>query len=148
MDEKDKKILEVLKDNSSAPTRDIAKQTLIPITTVHKRIKKLRKKMLVIDYNPEVVKELIRKKIPCLYGDVDDIEVIDMLNLKEIKMLISTVPDKFDNLMLIKKTKAAITDNTVTINLVIPALLIKLMPKSEIKTNVNMVETPAPKNPP
>lgn len=73
--------------------------------SIYRVIKKLRKKLLVIDYNPEVIRELIRKKIPCLYGDIGDLEVIGMLNLKEIKMLISTVPDELDNLMLIKKTK-------------------------------------------
>lgn len=57
MDEKDKKILEILKENSKFTTREIAKRTLIPITTVHKRIKKLAEKGIIrkftieLDYN-------------------------------------------------------------------------------------------------
>ena len=73
--------------------------------SIYRVIKKLRKRLLVIDYNPEIVRDLIKKKIPCIYGDIGDLEVVNMLNLKEIKMLISTVPDKYDNLMLIRKAK-------------------------------------------
>ncbi len=73
--------------------------------SVYRVIRKLRKKLLVIDYNPEVVRELVGKKIPCIYGDIGDPEIIETVDLKEIKMLISTVPNKFDNLLLIKKTK-------------------------------------------
>ena len=40
MDEKDEKILRLLKENSKSTTQQIAKKTLIPITTVHNRIKK------------------------------------------------------------------------------------------------------------
>jgi voltage-gated potassium channel Kch len=67
----------------------------------------LKKKLLVIDFNPEVIKSLINKKIPCIYGDVSDSEILERLNLKDIQMLISTVPEKNNNLLLIRKTKEA-----------------------------------------
>jgi len=57
LDEKDKKILEILKDHAEYTTRQIAKKTLLPITTIHNRIRKLKqegviKKFTVIpDYN-------------------------------------------------------------------------------------------------
>jgi len=68
-------------------------------------LKKLKKKLLVVDFNPEVIRKLIDEKIPCIYGDVGDLEVLERLNLREAKMVISTVPKKRDNLLLIKKTK-------------------------------------------
>ena len=68
-------------------------------------LKRLKKKLLVVDFNPEVIRELIDKKIPCIYGDVGDLEILERINLKNAKMVISTVPTRRDNLLLIKKTK-------------------------------------------
>lgn len=56
LDEKDLKILDVLKQNSKLTTQQIAKRVNIPITTIHNRIKKLEKLgvikgyTLVLDY--------------------------------------------------------------------------------------------------
>ncbi len=50
MDEKDKKILEILKDHAEYTTREIAKKTLLPVTTVHNRIKKLRDDGIIKKY--------------------------------------------------------------------------------------------------
>ena len=68
-------------------------------------LKKLKKKLLVVDFNPEVIGELIKDKVPCIYGDVGDSEILERINLKGAEMVISTVPIKRDNLLLIKKTK-------------------------------------------
>jgi len=67
--------------------------------------KKMKKKFLVVDYNPELIAELTRKKIKCRYGDVDDIEFLDELNLNKIKIAISTIPDFETNLLLINKIR-------------------------------------------
>ena len=50
LDNKDLKILEVLKVNSRLSTQKIAKKTLIPITTVHNRMKKLEKEGIIKGY--------------------------------------------------------------------------------------------------
>lgn len=47
IDEKDKKILEVLKDHADYSTRQIAKKTLLPITTIHNRIQKLKREKVI-----------------------------------------------------------------------------------------------------
>jgi len=47
LDDKDKKILEILEDNADYTTRQIAKKTLLPITTVHNRIRKLKKEKII-----------------------------------------------------------------------------------------------------
>ncbi|MBW3018287.1 NAD-binding protein, partial [Candidatus Woesearchaeota archaeon] len=72
---------------------------------VYNTLKKLKKDILVIDYNPEVIKKLMNRKIHCIYGDVGDIEIIERMNLKKATMLISTVPETATNLLLIKKAK-------------------------------------------
>jgi hypothetical protein len=71
--------------------------------SILQKIKKLRKSTLVVDFNPEIIKELMERKVPCLYGDLGDIEMIERLNLKDAKVVISTVPEKHDNLLLLHR---------------------------------------------
>ncbi|MBW2996635.1 cation:proton antiporter [Candidatus Woesearchaeota archaeon] len=66
---------------------------------------KQNRNVVVVDYNPEVIKDLAKKKIPCLYGDVGDVDILNRLDLKNLKMIISTIPEKQDSLMLIKKAR-------------------------------------------
>lgn len=80
---------------------------------IDKTLKKLKKKFIVIDYNPEIIKELSKKDIPCIYGDIADSEVLKSLNFKKAEMVISTIPTKKDNLLLTKKAKAANKNITV-----------------------------------
>ena len=47
LDKKDQLILEVLQEHGDYTTRQIAKKTLLPITTIHNRIKKLRKANII-----------------------------------------------------------------------------------------------------
>ncbi|MFA6461656.1 MAG: Lrp/AsnC family transcriptional regulator [Candidatus Woesearchaeota archaeon] len=56
IDEKDWKILEILKEHGDYTTRQIAKKTLLPATTIHHRIKKLKQDKIIrkftIDLDP------------------------------------------------------------------------------------------------
>ncbi len=53
-DKKDKKIIEILREHAEYTTRQIAKKTLLPITTIHNRIKKLKKEGIIKKYTIEV----------------------------------------------------------------------------------------------
>lgn len=70
-----------------------------------KTLKKIKKKMFVVDYNPEIVRDMIRQNIPCMYGDIGDIEIIERLNIKDAQIIISTVPHIKDNIFLIRKAR-------------------------------------------
>jgi DNA-binding Lrp family transcriptional regulator len=50
VDEKDEKILELLKDHAEYTIRQIAKKTLLPVTTIHNRIRKLRSEGIIRKY--------------------------------------------------------------------------------------------------
>ena len=73
--------------------------------SIIKSLRKIRKNHIVVDFNPETIKKLIAEKIPCLYGDIGDIEILQRLELKNASMVISTVPNKNDNLLLIQEAK-------------------------------------------
>ncbi len=72
---------------------------------VFKSLSDMNKSFLVIDYNPDIIKELVRKKIHCIYGDIGDPDILDRLNLKKLSMIVSTVPDIEDNRQLITRTR-------------------------------------------
>jgi Kef-type K+ transport system membrane component KefB/Trk K+ transport system NAD-binding subunit len=71
-------------------------------------LKNLREKefeILVVDYNPEIIKRLKSDGVPCIYADVSDPDIVDKIKEFWPKILISTIPDVDDNLMLINKIK-------------------------------------------
>jgi Lrp/AsnC family transcriptional regulator for asnA, asnC and gidA len=81
MDKKDEKILNILKENSSLSTQQISKKTLIPITTVHNRIKKLEKEGIIKNYTIVLDNKKIGKPILAYI-----LVTVDYKLLKQIKM--------------------------------------------------------------
>jgi len=77
--------------------------------------KKLKKKFLIVDYNPETFLELSKKKIDCKYGDVDDEEFLNELNLSKTKMVISTIPEFETSLLLINKIRQINKDSIIIV---------------------------------
>ncbi|MBU2634312.1 MAG: cation:proton antiporter [Nanoarchaeota archaeon] len=67
--------------------------------------KRIKKKFLVVDYNPKTIYDLSKEKINCRYGDVDDGEFLDELNLNNTKLIFSTIPEFETNLLLINKIR-------------------------------------------
>jgi len=72
-----------------------------------KTIERMKKSYLIIDFNPDIIKKLISRKAPCIYGDIGDPELLERLDLKNVHLVISTVPTLEDSLLIIKKTKKA-----------------------------------------
>jgi len=71
---------------------------------------KLKKDFIVVDHNPEIIKKLVKRKIPSVYGDLEDAEVLQKVCLKDAKLVISTVPDEDDSMLLIKRVKSESPD--------------------------------------
>ena len=69
------------------------------------KLTKMKKKFLVIDYNPQVMKSLVQKKIPCIFGDIGNIEVLDEIPFKKAKTVVSTVADEHASKLLIRRVK-------------------------------------------
>ncbi len=86
--------------------------------------KKLDKNILVVDFNPDVIRHMIDQKVSCMYGDIGDEEILERINFKDAQAVISTVPDLADNKRLIRwiKMKSESTIIFVTANKVDEAL--------------------------
>ncbi len=67
----------------------------------------LGKKFLVVDLNPEVIEKMQSLGINCRYGDADDDEFLNEINLDSVKMIISTIPDFDTNEFLVSRVKQA-----------------------------------------
>lgn len=74
---------------------------------VFETVRKQKKSLLVIDFNPDIIRKLIKMKVSCIYGDVGDHEVLNKIDFSEAKILISTIPDHTDSHILIKKARNA-----------------------------------------
>ena len=66
LDETDNKIIIALKENSKQPYRMIAKKLLMPITTVHHRIRKLEKGGVIKKYTIQLNNKIIGNDV-CAY---------------------------------------------------------------------------------
>ncbi len=58
--------------------------------------------VVVIDFDPAIVKKLKDKKIHRLFGDIADIDIQERAKLDSAKLVISTIPDVEDNLLLLR----------------------------------------------
>ena len=75
--------------------------------SILENLEKRKEKVLIVDFNPEVISTLAAQGHNCLYGDVTDEEVLERMNLERIELMVSTVPQLQDNFLLIHKLKAA-----------------------------------------
>ena len=81
MDEKDEKILKLLRENSKLTSQQVSKKILMPITTVHNRVKKLEKEGIIKKYTLELDNKKVGKAIAAYVQIIVDYKV-----LKEKKM--------------------------------------------------------------
>lgn len=72
---------------------------------IMEKLKKSRANFLVTENNPEIVKNLEKKKINVEFGDADDWSFLESLPLNYAKLVISTIPDKDINLVLLRYLK-------------------------------------------
>ncbi len=69
-------------------------------------LKSLKRKYLVVDFNPDTINSLKKFGIPALYGDVYDMDFLDELNLEGLTLVVSTIPDIETNELLIETVRA------------------------------------------
>jgi Kef-type K+ transport system membrane component KefB len=69
----------------------------------------LKEKLVVVDFNPEVFRDLKRRGINVVYGDISNMPTLHHAGIEEVKVVISTITDDIlvgtDNLRLIGQTR-------------------------------------------
>ncbi len=81
-----------------------------------KTFEDMGKKFVVVDFNPEAIERLQEHNIPHIYGDADDIEFLDQLNLQDVRMAVSTVPDMKTNILITEKLQS-VNPNVIVITI-------------------------------
>jgi len=74
-------------------------------TTIMETLLKGGDKFVALDFDPVLVKHLKGKEVPVVYGDVTDEEIQELVGLAKARLIISTVPDKKDNMAILKLLK-------------------------------------------
>ena len=68
-------------------------------------LKKMKKRFLVVDYNPDTIKRLQAMGVECMYGDASTMETLGELNLAKAKMVLSTVPGTETTMLLLSQIR-------------------------------------------
>lgn len=80
-----------------------------------KALKRIKKKYLIVDFNPDTISNLTKFKIPCLYGDVYDSEILRELPLDTIQLAVSTIPEFETNFLLIESIRMVNPDAIIIV---------------------------------
>ena len=68
-------------------------------------LRNMKEEVVVVDFNPEVISSLTERDINCIYGDLGDLDLYRHLDLGQCKLVISTIPDRKSNKMLMRQYK-------------------------------------------
>ena len=60
---------------------------------LEEQLPQILNKILVVDFNTELVQELKAKNIAALFGDISHTDTLEHADIKNAKMIISTIPD-------------------------------------------------------
>lgn len=63
------------------------------------------KVVIVVDFDPNMIKKYKERKVHRIFGDISDLDIQQRAKIDEAKLVISTIPDIQDNLLLLKELK-------------------------------------------
>lgn len=70
-------------------------------TSILEVLQAKKEKVVVVDFDPNVIKKLSGKAVAYLFGDIADTDIQERVGLSRAKLVISTVVDVQDNLLLL-----------------------------------------------
>lgn len=73
-------------------------------------LKEMRTPFAVVDYNPKIILSLGKQGINCIYGDASDKGFLDEIKFDKAKIIISTIPDEYSNLVIKERLKELKSD--------------------------------------
>jgi len=85
-----------------------------------KKLRSIKNEVVVVDFNPEIIRKLQAEDIKCLYGDVEDEEIFTHLQASHASLVVSTIPHREQTLFLItamkkvnKKARLIVTTHSI-----------------------------------
>ncbi len=63
------------------------------------------REVIIVDFDPNMIKKYENKKVHRIFGDISDLDIQQRAKIDEAKLVISTIPDIQDNLLLLKELK-------------------------------------------
>lgn len=75
----------------------------------------LKKKLLIVDNDPEIVNSVKDAGVDFVFGDADNREFLEEINMKKTKLVVSTIPDQGTNIVLVKTLKEINKDSIVIV---------------------------------
>lgn len=67
-----------------------------------KAFREMRKRYVVVDFNPEVIETLVHQHINHVYGDATDYELLEEIGVQRAEIAVSVIPDLTTNLLILK----------------------------------------------
>ena len=67
--------------------------------------KEMKKRFVVVDYDPEVIEHLEHQGIPFAYGDATDLELLEEINIQKAELIVSTMTDMPTNRALLQHVR-------------------------------------------
>ncbi len=83
--------------------------------SILRSLRKIKKSYLIVDFNPDTISDLTRFRIPCLYGDAYDFDLLEELPLDKVKLVVSTIPDFETNFLLIESVRIVNPDAIIIV---------------------------------
>jgi len=77
-------------------------------------IENLKEKIIAVDHDPDVIEDLREKGYMCIYGEGDNRDILEAVNVKDAKLVISAIPDLEANLYIVRTVKE-INPNVIVI---------------------------------
>lgn len=91
---------------------------------------KLKKKLVVVDFNPEVHFKLEAHSVKMIYGDISHLETLRHAGIENVKVVISSVPDTLlkgtDNLRIIKQIQKVCPYSKIVVTAESPSRALKM----------------------
>lgn len=69
-------------------------------------LRKIGARVLVVDYDPEVIETLRKNGVRARFGDAGDVDFLRSLSVEHAKLVVSTVPEADTNTLILKESKA------------------------------------------
>ncbi|MCA9343820.1 MAG: cation:proton antiporter [Candidatus Nomurabacteria bacterium] len=64
--------------------------------------RQLNKKFLLVDHDPDVIDDAEKHGIPYIYGDATDLQLLEEINLEDVKFVVAVITDHTTNVFLLQ----------------------------------------------